>query len=66
MRDKNAYAKAVAEELKYQKRLKDSPFLAEIQQLNDKYEKVRLAGERDDKRNVKEERQRRQAEENSW
>ncbi len=66
VRDKNAYAKAVAEELKYQKRLKDSPFLAEIQQLNDKYEKVRLAGERDDKRNVKEERQRRQAEENSW
>ncbi len=66
VRDKNAYAKAVAEELKYQKRLKDSPFLNDIQQLNDKYDKVRLAGERDTKRNVKEERQRREAEENAW
>jgi hypothetical protein len=66
VRDKNAYAKAVAEELKYQKRLKDSPFFAEIQQLNDKYDKVRLAGEQDRKRNVKEERQRREAEENAW
>ena len=66
VRDKNAYAKAVAEELKYQKRLKDSPFFADIQQLNDKYDKVRLAGERDTKRNVKEERARKAAEENAW
>lgn len=66
VRDKNAYAKAVAEELKYQKRLKDSPFLADVQQLNDKYDKVRLAGEQDRTRNVKEERQRREAEENAW
>lgn len=64
--DKNAYAKAVADELKYQKKLANSPFLAEVQRLNDKYDKVRLAGERSSTRNVKEERERRQAEENSW
>lgn len=66
VRDKNAYAKAVEEELKYQKKIKDSPFLAEVQELNDKYDKVRLAAARDKTRNVKEERQRRQAEENAW
>ncbi len=64
--DKNAYAKAVAEELKYQKRLGNSPFLAEVQRLNDKYDKVRLAAETDRRRNVKEERERKQAEENAW
>ena len=66
VRDKNAYAKAVADELKYQKRLGNSPFLAEVQRLNDKYDKVRLAAGQDRSRNVKEERQRRQAEENTW
>ncbi len=66
VRDKNAYAKAVADELKYQKKLGNSPFLAEIQQLNDKYDKVRLAAETDRTRNVKEERLRREAEENAW
>lgn len=66
VRDKNAYAKAVADELKYQKRLGNSPFLAEVQRLNDKYDKVRLAAGQDRARNVKEERQRRQAEENAW
>ena len=65
VRDKNAYAKAVADELKYQKRLGNSPFLAEVQRLNDKYDKVRLAAGQDRARNVKEERQRRQAEENA-
>lgn len=64
--DKNAYAKAVAEELKYQKKLGNSPFLAEVQRLNDKYDKVRLAAETDRTRNVKEERERRQAAENAW
>lgn len=66
VRDKNAYAKAVADELKYQKKLGNSPFLAEVQRLNDKYDKVRLAAATDRTRNVKEERQRRQAEENAW
>ena len=66
VQDKNAYAKAVVEELKYQKKLSNSPFLAEVQRLNDKYDKVRLAGEQNKARNVKEERQRRQAEENAW
>lgn len=66
VRDKNAYAKAVADELKYQKKLAHSPFLAEVQRLNDKYDKVRLAGEQKSSRNVKEERQRRQAEANAW
>ncbi len=66
MRDKHAYAKAVADELKYQKKLGNSPFLAEVQRLNDKYDKVRLSTEIDTTRNVKEERQRRQAEENAW
>lgn len=66
VRDKNAYAKAVEDELRYQKRIKDSPFLAEVQALNDKYDKVRLAAARDKTRNVKEERERRQAEENAW
>ena len=66
VRDKNAYAKAVTDELKYQKRLGNSPFLAEVQRLNDKYDKVRLAAGQDYSRNVKEERQRRQAEENAW
>lgn len=66
VRDKNAYAKAVSDELKYQKKLGNSPFLAEVQRLNDKYDKVRLAAATDRTRNVKEERQRRQAEENAW
>jgi hypothetical protein len=66
VRDKNAYAKAVADELKYQKKLANSPFLAEVQRLNDKYDKVRLAGERNTTRNNKEERQRREAEANAW
>ncbi len=66
VRDKNEYAKAVEEELKYHKRLPNSPFLAEIQALNDKYDKVRLAAARDKTRNVQEERARREAEENSW
>ena len=65
-KDKNAYSKAVAEELKYQKKLGNSPFLAEVQALNDKYDKVRLDAQRDRTRSVKEERQRRQAEENVW
>ena len=65
-KDKNAYAKAVADELKYQKKLGNSPFLAEVQRLNDKYDKVRLDAQRDHTRSVKEERQRRQAEENAW
>lgn len=66
VRDKNAYAKAVADELKYQKKLSNSPFLAEVQRLNDKYDKVRLAGEQKTTRNNKEERQRREAEANAW
>ena len=65
-KDKNAYSKAVAEELKYQKKLGNSPFLAEVQALNDKYDKVRLDAQRDRTRSLKEERQRRQAEENVW
>lgn len=64
--DKKAYAKAVEDELKYQKKLGNSPFLAEVQRLNDKYDKVRLRAERSETRNVKEERQRRQAEEDAW
>ncbi len=65
-KDKNAYSKAVADELKYQKKLGNSPFLAEVQRLNDKYDKVRLDSQRDRTRSVKAERQRRQAEENAW
>ncbi len=64
--DKNAYAKAVEDELKYQKKLGNSPFLAEVQRLNDKYDKVRLEAMRDKTRSVKEERQRKQAAENAW
>lgn len=64
--DKKAYAEAVENELKYQKRLGNSPFLAEVQRLNDKYDKVRLRTSRDETRNVKDERQRKQAEENAW
>lgn len=64
--DKNAYAKVVAEELKYQKRLGNSPFLAEVQRLNDKYDRVRLGAEIDRTRTVKEERERRKAQENAW
>ena len=66
VRDKNAYAKAVEEELKYQKKLGNSPFLAEVQRLNDKYDKVRLAAATDRTRSVKDERQRKQAEEDAW
>ncbi len=66
VRDKNAYAKAVEEELKYQKKLGNSPFLAEVQQLNDKYDKVRLAAAQDHSRSVKEERAREQLEEDCW
>ncbi len=64
VRDKNAYAKAVEEELKYQKKIGNSPFLAEVQALNDKYDKVRLV--RDTTRNVQEERARALLEENCW
>lgn len=64
--DKKAYSDAVRDELKYQKRLGASPFLDEVQRLNDKYDKVRLRGETVEKRNVKEERKRKQAEEDSW
>lgn len=64
--DKNAYAKAVEEELKYQKKLANTPFLAEIQRLNDKYDKVRMTTESRTKRNNAEMRQRRIEEENTW
>jgi hypothetical protein len=64
--DKNAYAKAVEEELKYQKKLANTPFLADIQRLNDKYDKVRLSTESRTKRNNAEMRQRRIEEENTW
>ncbi len=64
VRDKNAYAKAVEDELKYQKKIGNSPFLAEVQALNDKYDKVRLV--RDTTRSVKEERERALLEENCW
>lgn len=63
---KNAYAKAVADELKYQKQLGNSPFLAEIQRLNDKYDKVRLAAERSTTRNLKEVYRQKESEENFW
>lgn len=64
--DKKDYTKAVEDELKYQKRLGNSPFLAEVQRLNDKYDKVRLRAERNETRNLKDEKQRKQAEENAW
>ena len=64
--DKKAYTKAVEDELKYQKRLGNSPFLDDVQRLNDKYDKVRLRAERNETRNLKEERQRKQAEDDAW
>lgn len=64
--DKNAYAKAVEEELKYQKKLANSPFLDEVSRLNDKYEKVRLKETSEGRVNIKEQRARREAEEGAW
>ncbi len=64
--DKNDYAKAVAEELKYQKRLGNSPFLQDVQRLNDKYDEVRLAGNIDRRVNLEEMRRRIEFEKNCW
>ncbi|MDO5462100.1 MAG: hypothetical protein Q4F99_01240 [bacterium] len=64
--DKNAYAKVVENELKYQKKLANSPFLAEVTRLNDKYEKVRLQKVNEGRVNIKEQRARREAEEGAW
>jgi hypothetical protein len=66
LEDKNACAKAVEEELKYQKKLPYSPFLDEVQRLNDKYDKVRLKSTSEGKWNVKEQRARREAEAGAW
>ena len=66
VKDKRAYAKAVADEFKYQKKLKNSPFFAKVKELNEKYDRVRLQGEQKQSVNVKEERARKQADENVW
>ncbi len=64
--DKNEYAKVVAEELKYQKKLGNSPFLQKVQRMNDKYDEVRLAGNIDRRVNLKEAREREEFEKNCW